>query len=114
MDKLKDQRGYLILEALVGIIILGLVVTFSVMFFNQIFANSKILLRSDALLLAKQEIDRSQNFRVITDTSYFNQKGNLKVIRNIKHESNIYKATVTVASDSGKKEILSLSVLYVK
>ncbi|MBK7980268.1 MAG: type II secretion system protein [Ignavibacteriae bacterium] len=114
MDKLKNQKGYIILEALVGIIILGLVVTFSVMFFNQIFANSKILLKSDALLLAKQEIDTSINFRTTTDTSYFNQKGNLKVIRNIKAESNIYKAVVTVASDSGKKEILSLSVLYIK
>ncbi len=114
MDKLKSQYGYVLMESLVGIILLGLVITFFVMFFNQIFLNSRILLRSDALVLANQEIERCINFREITDTSYFNPQGNLKVLRNIKIEGKLNKAIVTVGSDSGRQEILSLSVMYIK
>jgi len=112
MDKLKNEYGYTLLETLVGIIILGLVIAFFAMFFNQVFANSRIFLIGDATILAKQEIERCINFRIKTDTSYFNNKGNLQVLRDIKFDGELNNAVVTVSSDSGRNEILFLSVMY--
>lgn len=112
MDQLKSDKGYIIIETLVGIIILGLVITFFAMFFNQIFGNSKILLKGDALILAKQEIERCIVVKATSDTSYFNIRGNLKIMRRIQIVENLSKADVVVASDSGRNEILSLSVMY--
>lgn len=112
MDKLNSELGYTLMETLVGIIILGIVITFFAIFFNQTFANPRILLKGDAIILAKQEIDKCINIKAVKDTSYYNKNGNLKIIRSIKGVENLNQAVVVVASDSGRNEILYLSVLY--
>lgn len=114
MDKLKGQEGYTLVESLVGIIILGLVITFFAMFFNQIFGNPRILLKGEALIMASQELDRCLDIKAITDTSYFNRQGNLKIKRKVELIGKLNKAIVSVASDSGRNEILSLSVTYLQ
>ncbi len=112
MDILKKQDGYLIIEALVSLIILGFIVVFVSMFFNNIFQNPKILLRGQALTLANQEIERSINIKAQTDSIYKNQTGNLEVRRMIKRNDNLTNINVSIFSTSAKKEILSLSAYY--
>lgn len=112
MDKLKDQLGYTIMETLVGIILIGLIITFFAMFFNQIFSNPKLLLRSEALTLANLEIEKSINTKAINDTIYKNTNGNLLIKRNIKQEKKLVKSTVVVQTVSSKDSILTLTALY--
>ena len=112
MDKLNSQDGYTITETLVGIILLGITITLFSFFFNQVFRNPKILLRSEALYLADQEIEFSINHRITRDTSYINEKGNLLAERIIAKTNGLNKATISVLSKTNKQNILSLSVLY--
>ena len=112
MDKLIDQNGFTILETLVGILLLGLIITFFAMFFNQVFANPKLLLRKEAMVLANQEIERCINYKPKSDTTYFNNNGNLKIYRKLKSSNSLTKAVVTVKVKSSEKEILSFSVMY--
>ncbi|MBU0474987.1 MAG: hypothetical protein KKF62_12605 [Bacteroidetes bacterium] len=114
MDKLKLEDGYTITEALVGIIILGLTITLFAFFFNLVFSNPKILLRSEALYLADQEIENSLNNKVSRDTSYTNNNGNILVERKISSDNNLTKVKISVFSKSNKQIILSLSSLYKK
>lgn len=114
MDKLKNQNGYTLIETLVSIIILGLAIGFFAVFFKQIYANSKILLKSDAIVLANHEIERCINFKIVSDTNYFNSLGNLMVSRKIESLGKLNNALVSIASDSGKKEIITLSAVYIK
>ncbi len=113
MDKLNSQNGFTIMETLIGIIIIGLMITFFAMFFNQVFNNPKILLRSDAFVLANNEIERCMNLKISSDTSYTNRIGNLYIKRQITFLNKLNKAKVSIYTASGKKEILSLSVKYV-
>jgi len=112
MDKLKDQSGYTIMETLVSILLIGIIITLFAMFFNQVFSNPKLLLRSEALNLANQEVERSINTKSTTDTSYTNNQANLRIERKIESEESLVKAIVSVKSVIAGKEILSLSVMY--
>ncbi|MBN2571424.1 MAG: type II secretion system protein [Ignavibacteriales bacterium] len=106
MDLLKKNEGFTILETLTSIIILGLLVGFTIIFFNKIFSNSKILLRSDALILAEQEIENCKIKMVLQDTSYANIKGNLILIRKITMFNGLRSIEISVHSKNDNQEIL--------
>lgn len=114
MDKMKSESGFTILESLVGILILGIMLILFAVFFNQIFNNPKLLHRSEAFILAKQEIEKCKNKRLTKDTLYFNEKENLSIVRDINLINNIINAKVTVETKLDKKKILSLSVEYLE
>lgn len=114
MVKLKDQEGYTLIESLVGIIIIGIVIVFFAVFFKQIFSNPKILLKSDAMILANQEIERCINYKISSDTSYLNNRQNLRIFRTITKSDKLNKVIVRVVTDSGRSEIISLSAKYLK
>ena len=111
---MNNQSGFSLIETLVSMVILGLLVTFTIMFFNNIYSNPKLLLRSEALLLADVEISKCMNFKLASDTSYINLNGNLEVIRNVIREERLLKVAITVRAKSNKKEILKLETSYLE
>ncbi|MBL1212706.1 MAG: prepilin-type N-terminal cleavage/methylation domain-containing protein [Ignavibacteriae bacterium] len=49
---MNNQSGFSLMETLVSMVILGLLVAFTLMLFNNIYSNPKLLLRSEVLSLS--------------------------------------------------------------
>ena len=69
--------------------------------------------KQEALLLADQEIMNCINNKIITDTSYTNNTGNLTVTRKINTQRNFYTAIVKTTATNNKQQIITLSASYV-
>ena len=114
MDLLKKQDGTTILETLIGILILGIIVTISFALLIKVFGNQKLMNEQEAYQLANETISNSINTYSITDTSFNNNKGNLLVERKVLSEDMVHKITVKVYSAFSKNEIVSLTATIVK
>ena len=114
MDLLKKESGYLLIETLVGIILFGMIVTFSLVIFNKIFSNPNNLLRSEALYLAEAEIDNCIKQKSFRDTVYSNESNFLNIYRIIEVKDSVISAAVSVQIIKLNKEIISLSVMYAR
>ncbi|MFC2139723.1 hypothetical protein ACFLR4_03590 [Bacteroidota bacterium] len=114
MDLLVKEEGTTIIEVLVGLTILGIVMTLSLGVMVKIYGNPKIVSRQEALMLADQEITNCINTRAVTDTVYTNPKGNLFIERSVSSRKNINDVSVSVYSSSSEQLIVSLSVSIVE
>lgn len=113
MDILKKENGTTILESLVVILLLGILITLTAGFFTTLF-NNKNMLKSEALLLAQQEISRVTTEKSENDTTYTNVTENLKVQRFIYKEEALNRVEVMISKTSSDSIILSLKVSYQK
>ena len=114
MDLLKKEDGSTIIENLVGIIIMGLIVTLSFSVLIKLYSNPSLLQKDEAFLLASQEVSNCINSKSISDTTYKNSSGNLQLTRTITMEGGAYKTTVKVVAVGVNREIITLSSYYVK
>lgn len=109
MELLKNKSGYTLIETVVSIGLLGVLIVLSAFVYTRFFNNPKILLRDEALLLANMEITNSVNRGLITDTSYMNANGNLKVERKIEDMGSYNKISVIIIFVQNGKVIINLS-----
>jgi prepilin-type N-terminal cleavage/methylation domain-containing protein len=112
MDILKIDSGFSIIETLVTIVIVSMLVIFVSVFLDNIYNNPKLFLKSKALLLAKNEMNRTIYSEGYRDTSYFDDKYRMNIIRQIKDQEGVYKINVLIRKTD--KEILSLSRIQSK
>lgn len=117
MDPLKIQKqdGFSIIESLVGITILGILVTISVQLFTGIYKIPELLLKREALHLAAQELNRTISNAEFIDTTYKNMNENLVINKRVSQTnmSNLVLVKVSVQFNRSKEEILLLST-YIK
>lgn len=110
MDILRKDGGFSLIETLVAMLLLGLLVTFTVTFFNDLFDKPSIFLKNQALCIAYDEMNYCLNQKISTDTTYVSNQKNLSVNRNITRELYGYDLNVNVyLTDNQKKNIVSLS-----
>lgn len=109
MELLKDQSGYSLIETLVCISLLGIMLFISTSVFIRLFANPKILLRSEALFIANEEITRTIHKKAFTDTTYTNENTNLTIERRVIESGRFAQIEVYVKHSSWSKEIIKLS-----
>jgi len=107
MDILNQDSGFSIIETLVTILIVGILIIIVSIFMETIFSNPRLFLKSKALYLGQEEINYVINHSAYTDTSYFNNKANLFVNRQITELDKVYKINVSVMK--ADEEILTLS-----
>jgi len=113
MDLLKNENGATMIETLVGIILLGIIITVSFSLLIKIYSNPNLIHKHEALLLASQEITNCLNNKILVDTSYTNINKNLTVTRKIRVDENIYTAVVKVTPARSELEIVVLSAGYI-
>ncbi len=113
MDLLKKENGTTIIESLVVILLLGILVTVTAVFFNSLFLNHNML-KSDALHLAQQEVDRTLSQHAEKDTSYLNSTGNLNVRRIVIQNENHFDIHVVVSLTRNDSTIIDLNAIYSK
>lgn len=113
-QKRKDENGFTLIETLVSLLILGILVTLTMIMLNKIYANPKILLGREALRLAEAELTYCVNNTSLNDTIYTNERQNLKVKRKITDEGKLAKVEIAVVMNGNNKEILRLETKYVK
>lgn len=114
MDILKQTEGFSIIETMTAIVIAGIITMFSIMLIKGIIINPKNLLKSESLMLASDEIDRAINYKIETDTSYYNQKGNLLIERKVVVKDSIHYLSVSVKFKDPKQEIVNLKTCWAK
>lgn len=112
MDLLKNQKGETIIEVMVGIIILGLITGFALIFFTKMLSNTKLVSKNEALFLANQEINYSMKNRVKIDTSYFSPDSTMLVERKVEKVNKLYNVEVMVKLNSDKKSLVELKTRY--
>ncbi|HEX2982196.1 MAG TPA: type II secretion system protein [Ignavibacteriales bacterium] len=110
MKIISRNEGYTIIEALVGIVILGLILVFTVSVFNRLFANPQLLLKGEALYLADQEIKHVINDKDFETLEYESAGRNMLVRRTVSEGAKLYEVQVSVIFKGTGKEIVSLSV----
>lgn len=110
--KRNNNAGFSMLETLVSILILGMLITFSIMFFNRIYSNPKILLRKESLQLADTELTNCINANIKTDTLYNNSRGNLEVKRETTVSDYLVSVNVYVYLSGTGEEIIHLHTAY--
>ena len=108
MDLL-EEKGFTIIETLVSIFMVGLILTLTVIFFNNILLNSTFIYKNEAFYLANNEIERVINSDLVTDTTYTNEKGSLIINREVVPENNTFQVVVTVTAKINQKEIIVLT-----
>ena len=113
LRRIKCNDGTTIIESLVVILLLGILVTLTASFFTEIF-NNKQMLRGEALELANQEMERTLSQQSVNDTSYFNEKGNLRVIREVNEENDYYIAEIAVCRSGTDSVLIILATNYIK
>ncbi|MBL1214646.1 MAG: hypothetical protein HND52_14930 [Ignavibacteriae bacterium] len=111
MVALKDDSGYSILETLVSITILGLIAGITVLMLNGILKNPKLLLIDEAINLVYNEINFSMSSKTLTDTSYFNRSGNIKVERKIIQSHKTSKIIVNAKFKGTNKLLVSMNTI---
>jgi prepilin-type N-terminal cleavage/methylation domain-containing protein len=110
LDILNKNDGFSLIETLVVILLLGLLVTFTASFFNDLFDKPGLFLKYQALNLANQEMNNCLYNKITTDTSYTISKHNLTVIRKVTEELNGYDISVSVGiTDNQNNNIISLT-----
>ncbi|MGD8782586.1 MAG: hypothetical protein PVH88_26965 [Ignavibacteria bacterium] len=114
MDILAEDRGSTIIETLVGIIILGIIITLSFSLYMKIYTNTSILYKSEAITLANQEIFNCIRNKITTDTLYNNINKNLTITRKITVQNNVHTVIVKVSHSLKEEEILSLTGVFIK
>ncbi|MFC2094555.1 Tfp pilus assembly protein FimT/FimU [Bacteroidota bacterium] len=114
MHLLDTKDGFTIVETLVVIMILGLLVTLTSVFFSQIFNNPKKMLQGEAFSLARNEIDYCIRFKPESDTLYKNDVGNLSVRRKVNGNENNFNTSVYVDFNKNKSRLIELKVNYIK
>lgn len=109
MDKLKDEAGYTLIESLTAIAVLGIFMFMVSALLLKIFLNPKLTLRSEALLLANNEIKHTLTYKSSNDTTYTNANGNLAVERKVHVNGRINDVEVFVKMVSSPKVIVQLN-----
>lgn len=107
------NNGTTIIESLVVILLLGILLTLTASFFTEIFNNQKML-RGEALQLANQEVERTLSQQSVNDTSYVNEKGNLKVIRKVNDVNGFFIAAISVCRRGTDSAMVTLNTNYSK
>lgn len=109
MDKLKDEAGYTLIESLTAIAVLGIFMFIVSALILKMFLNPKLVLRSEALLLANNEIKHTLTYKSSNDTTYTNANGNLIVGRRVHVNERINDVEVSVKMVSNPKVIVQLN-----
>lgn len=113
MDLLNKENGTTIIESLVVILLLGIIVTITALFFNNLLNNYNML-RTDALHLARQEMNKALSQFTETDTTYLNSAGNLEVRRIVTNNDDHYGLQVIVVRSRTDITIITLNAIYSK
>lgn len=109
MVKLKDESGYTIIESLVSLSVLGMLIVLTATILMKVFYNPKLILRNEALLLAKNEIGNSIRYKSTIDSTYTSANGNLLIERRITLQRSLHQIEVSVKMVNSEKEIIRLS-----
>ncbi len=94
MDPLKCEKGFTIIEVLTSIVVLGLVVTLSIILANKIFNYSGSASKNDVFLAVSNEMQYTLHNRRTIDTSYFSGTGRHKIFRSVKELEYLYEIEV--------------------
>ncbi len=113
MDLLKNENGSTILEALVVIILIGILSVLTMTFFNVIL-NTSLRTKQEAQTLAYQELNRTISQAARSDSIYLNHKGNLIISRNITEEERYIKAEIEIKKSSSDSTIILVRSKYLK
>ncbi|NLT50528.1 MAG: prepilin-type N-terminal cleavage/methylation domain-containing protein [Ignavibacteria bacterium] len=105
-----QSSGFSMIETLVAILLLGIISSLFIIFFNDIFSNPKIFLKGKALNAANEEINYSLAHKSAGDTSYFSENGVLFISREIEIIENIRKVEVKVLFHDQNTELTKLTV----
>ncbi|MGD8782530.1 MAG: hypothetical protein PVH88_26685 [Ignavibacteria bacterium] len=106
---LLEEKGFTIIETLVSIFMLGLILTLTIIFFNNTLLNSTFVYKNEAFYLANNEIERTINSELISDTTYTNKSGSLIIKREVLPGENMLEIIVTVTAKINEKEIVVLT-----
>lgn len=112
MDQLNNENGFTLIEILVSMVILGILVTLTVLFINTFFSNPVTLFRAEALNVAKVEINYACEFKRDNDSSYTAGNGNLLVERKIMIEEKVTEVFVSVIHKPTEKLLVELNKIY--
>ncbi|MBI2417893.1 MAG: type II secretion system protein [Ignavibacteriales bacterium] len=100
------EQGYTIMEALVSIVLIGLLITLSLVFFNMLFNSPLMGKKSEALLLAKNEMEYCLHSIGLNDTSYSNRYGTIRIDRNCQKTDSLIIFTVKAILLKNNKQIV--------
>jgi prepilin-type N-terminal cleavage/methylation domain-containing protein len=103
---IKDE-GFSLIEALVSIVILGLLSSIFFSFLSNTINKPVLTYRAEALVLAQNEIQRTIAARNLRDTSYCNMKGNMTIYKHVTENESLYKINVVVLYNN-KIELINL------
>lgn len=104
------SEGFSIIETLVAITILGLLVAFTLTFFNRFYENPVYLLKDEAYRAASLEAENTLANRSYRDTSYIH-KNKLKVIKLVRMNDFSYLITIKVIYKNRSTQLSLLNLL---
>ncbi|QQS36966.1 MAG: type II secretion system protein [Ignavibacteriales bacterium] len=113
MDLLNNENGSTILEALVVIVLIGILAVMTTSIFN-IVLNNPVSIKQEALNFAYQEMNRVISQSAMTDSVYTNDKGNMIVQRNITELDSNLIVEISVKKSYSDSTIVSLKSVYKK
>ena len=112
-EYINSENGFTIIESLVTILIIGLILTMTIIVFNNLFSAPGLLLKSDAFSAATEEISKCVENRTSTDTIY-NVSNNLVLKRKISSVDELLMANVSIIQKHNDNNIITLHVSYKK
>ncbi len=95
------------MEALVSIVIIGLMSTLFFSFLSNSINKPLLINRAEALVLANKEIQITLSSRNFQDTSYSNNKSNLTLYKRVVESGNLYVVHVSVLYKN-KTELINI------
>lgn len=101
----KDE-GFSLVETLAAIVIIGITTTAVLFFINKFLSSSDFNARMEALILVQNEIQNTLTNHSLTDTSYANREGNLKLYRSVIDYQHYYEINFSVVLHNKTKLIL--------
>lgn len=109
---IKNEKGYSLIESMVGIILLGFIVIISMIIFTNIFTNPKLIYNKEASYLLFNETENIINNRILTDSTYFNNKKTLIIQREIEKKESYFIANVLVKENKNNRIINKMSFMF--
>ncbi len=108
MKVIRGKNGFSIIEALVSIVLLGLLLSLTASFFTSLFDKPELLLKDEALLMAESSMNKSVRQSLFSDSLYYNEKKTLEVSRKVYYDSSFVNILIIVKGAGKNKEIVRL------
>jgi prepilin-type N-terminal cleavage/methylation domain-containing protein len=94
-----NDEGFSLIEALVSIVLIGILSTLILSFIIKLSTGDKSLARMDALTMARTEIGNTITNRTINDTSYSDAKGKLTLFKYVTNKDSYFEINILVKNN---------------